>query len=271
LIKSGLIPGLSKKPVVVTAERNPLAGLSGTGRISRIPEVPMRIARFLFGYRDDLDLAGRWWHRLITVVFACGMLIVAAMAVLAFLNRPYFPRKADITPIIALRQMTKQAPADVSNTIPDFLKIDGDLGALKDGRLHPVNEAALLNGICSSNLRQHLDELAQALNRVPPVSTDITAAIAGEFLTKSDSDLKPGDERRYCWYDADAVPFMSSDILKYRRTWKAYARQYSIIALKTGGTLATLAWLLSTFYYRGVVYIVCGGRKQTPANDVVSV
>lgn len=231
----------------------------------------MRIVRILFGYRDDLNLAGRWWHRLLAVVFVCGMLVVAILAVSALLNRPYFPNKADITTIAALRQLTKEAPVEIPNTIPIFLRIDGELGALEeDGRLHPVDEWALLKGVCSANLMQHLDVLAEAMSGPRPVSTEVTQAMAGEFLTKTDSNLKPGEERRYCYYDAEAVPFALSDILKYRRTWKAYARQYGRVALNTAGILTALAWLLSTLYYRGLVYVVCGGRKKT-ADQMASV
>ncbi len=40
----------------------------------------MPIARILFGYRDDLNLPKRWWHRLLVVFTAAAALVVSGVA-----------------------------------------------------------------------------------------------------------------------------------------------------------------------------------------------
>ena len=44
----------------------------------------MKLGRILFGFRDDLDLNQRWWHRLTKVAFVLSLIAVF----LWFLNIP---------------------------------------------------------------------------------------------------------------------------------------------------------------------------------------
>ena len=90
--------------------------------------------RILIGYREDLELSTRWWHRLAKVLFVLVCTIATAALAIGFAGVSYAPYERDVIKTDSLRAMTKIAPDDVANTIPPFLNAEGELGAAKRRR-----------------------------------------------------------------------------------------------------------------------------------------
>lgn len=231
----------------------------------------MILAKMLLGYRDDLDLASRWWHRLMKVVGIIAVILVGGFVFVLLSSSPYYPKESEIERIVSLREMTQKAPSDLVNTIPVFLGIEGELGALKDGRINFVSEYSLGKGVCSADLAANADAVAAELNEAAIPGGNYSAHDIRSMMERDAKELKPGEDKRYCIYDGEAVPFMSSEIIKYKRTWKATARQYGSASIWTLAWMAAFSLIALNLYYRGVIYIAFGKRRLAvpPATEKV--
>jgi hypothetical protein len=221
-----------------------------------------RLARILIGYRQDLDLPSRWWHRLLKVISVIGVLTTAAVTFFVISSAYYYPRAEHVDVLMSLRDMTRTAPRDRANTISTFLGSQGELGALRNGEIVFVSEYSLAKGVCSSDLAGNAEAVAQDLNK--GVGSDGLYSASGILsLIDRETNLNPASEKRYCIYDGDAVPFMSNEIVKYRWTWKASVQHYGWAALQTSIAMVIVTMIGLNLYYRGLVYIVCGPRQSS--------
>src|SRR5688572_25574703 len=86
------------------------------------------IRSILFGFRDDLDLDQRWWHRLAKVSFIVFALV--ATTVIVFLASDVTPDRGNITVLTTLPDFTEKNGKGGVNTTPAFLASPGELGLL---------------------------------------------------------------------------------------------------------------------------------------------
>ena len=217
-------------------------------------------ARILIGYRDDLDLSTRWWHRLLVVLGVLGLLVFGGVTGLLFSSDRYEPQVSDVRIIDNLRAFTKRAKRDVPNTIPDFLALPGELGGIKDGRkVVFVSGYSLEKSVCSADLSANAVKVTELINSHSGKSTKVSELT--DFLAKEEEQRKPTDEKRYCILNGD-IGMMSDEIIKYELTTLAEFKGWTRVVLLTTATVLSLIFVTTNVYYRGLVYVICGPRTR---------
>jgi hypothetical protein len=109
-----------------------------------------RLARILVGYRDDLHLASRWWHRLFKVLGTIGLIALGGLTVPVLNSARQEPAVSNVRILENLEEFTKKAKSEVSNTIPTFLELPGELGGIKDGKVIYISDDLLRKDFCSA-------------------------------------------------------------------------------------------------------------------------
>lgn len=226
-----------------------------------------RAARILVGYRDDLNLSTRWWHRLLVVLGVLGLLVFGGFTGLLFRSDRYEPQVSDVRIIDNLRTFTKRAKRDVPNTIPDFLALPGELGGIKDGRkVIYVGWYSLEKSVCSADLSANVVKVTELINSHGGKTTKVSELT--DFLAKEEEQRKPTDEKRYCILNSD-IGVMSDEIIKYELTTRAELKGWMRVVLLTTATVLGVMFVTANVYYRGLVYVICGPRKKREAGRPV--
>jgi len=222
----------------------------------------LRVVRVLLGYRDDLNLQSRWWHRLLAVLFALGSLAVGALTVIV-VNGNWTTGAAvgDIRIVDNLRAFTKKADPKIVNTVPEFLRLPGRLGGIKNGRVEELVTFSVATSVCSADLFSNATEVSTTLNSQLP-NEPVTASEFAAFLKSELNSLKSGEEKRYCMLSND-VGFSSDNVVKFEMQPWGKGKRWAGIASSAVVFDALLALVVLNLYYRGLVYIICGPRQQT--------
>jgi hypothetical protein len=228
-----------------------------------------RLRRILVGYRDDLELSSRWWHRLLKVLFVISAVVcVFGGIILAAAIEPVKTIVPNVT-YTDLDSYIKHASKDVANLIPGFLALEGSLGRLdaQNDRIDFLFTSDLTNNrFCNRDAYRHIDALLTFVNKdaeagkaqtIEGLKTELTqrGIIEGEgmcLILAAGKDL-PDDK------------YIISYKIRRSAQLSAFSKWLSI------GVLATALWwlLMSNLYYRGFVYIVCGRRKTNPSGIIV--
>jgi hypothetical protein len=216
------------------------------------------------GIREDLDLDRCWWHRLAKFLyFSLAALVGIAIIWWLFVQgEPTYEPKGEYVRVTSnLHDTLVQADLSVPNVIPGFLALPGQLGIQKDGKLEDSawRQSYLTRSICTPDAIRHSPAVAEALNK-----RDYTTKHTGYSVVTSlaDGDGKLPEHARFCWFDPAFTEVEIRNVVKYEFTtvglMKARVDYWWPVVLWIG--VAHL--LLSNFYYRGVVYVICGPRGK---------
>jgi hypothetical protein len=219
------------------------------------------LARILVGYRDDLDLASRWWHRLLKVTVILLLIAAGTLAFGVILNDS--PPTIFNTRIVAnLKDFTeKLPPRSTTNAIPAFLKITGQLGIVRyDNTIEPMLETELVKGECSR--RVEIPTKASQL-----ISLDPNARL--EVISSSIPNEPGGDPlKSYCSIPPKyAGNVVATQIVKWRYLPSVLSTAFFQAVVLT----ALLMVIMLNLYYRGVVYVIFGKRRKIEEDRRVAV
>ena len=219
----------------------------------------MHIGRWLFGFRDDLELNKIWWHRLFQVVGTIAMLLLLAASLL-IAHSEYSPETTleNVRIIATLRDFIKQSPKDIFNVTPEFLKSPGELGQLQDSRIVFLYSADVAKRMCTPDPYQHIAEVVAYLNGHK--NDSVVHTVSSEAKLLESAGIRMGES---ACYDPDDVTLPdASNIVKYEFTSAALATKWAKAIGVTSG-IVTIAFILVTnLYYRGLVYVICGPRRK---------
>jgi hypothetical protein len=125
-----------------------------------------RIARWLVGYRDDLDLTSKWWHRLAKVVFFLFTVLVGLVSGFFVFDYAYYEESQagwpanQVNVITDLESFTVQHPA-MADTFSAF-RLTERIGERRDGRIKRVTPGES-DAFCNAKLSEHRADLAKFL------------------------------------------------------------------------------------------------------------
>ncbi len=227
------------------------------------------LLRWLVGYRDDLDLAPHWWHRLLTVLWVLAVLALGAWSLLAIQRMPDL-REANIETVAALKSYAASR-SDLPNAVPAFEAL-GPVGVLADDGTSVTPMTGLSQKVfCSHALGSYPAEIVAFLQanfaraggvpvadlQVEDVSGWLAAAEA------RDGPIEPGS----CLDIDDLLPADVNRVVVYRDT--SAARQHTWLAAFGYAALVAGLFALVTLnlYYRGLIYTVMGPSGRAPAQS----
>ena len=198
----------------------------------------MRLLRILIGYRDDLDLSAKWWHRLASVVFVLAFIAVIGIATfIAHDDKARRPRVSNVEILATINDvMLKDDKASRESYISDFQALAGEEGLQKGSGIEPI------------------------------YFYSVKCFIAKLVKNADGTEVQPPKPEPFCFDESNSsspATIETKDILKYRLTALGETRIW-FDAVWTGFLWAlALSIPLLTVYYRGLVYIVCGPRKKS--------
>jgi hypothetical protein len=128
---------------------------ASTPRIKAAPG----FAGTLIGYRPDTTI-GRG-SRLVLKTLFVTVVSVAGWALVAFTHGALPPRRDHVEILSTLDAHTRNAGADATNTIPDFLSLPGATGIIERSMaptdlLKEISEAELRQGFCSQSVARQI-------------------------------------------------------------------------------------------------------------------
>lgn len=225
----------------------------------------MRLLRWLVGFRDDIDLSGHWWHRLLTVLWFLSVLALGGSSVLTARRAPALVR-SNIEPIAALKSYAAER-TDLPNAVPAFEAL-GPVGLLTEGReeVRPMSGLSV-KVFCSHALAEYPGESLAFLQRnftsaggVPAAQLQL-ADVQGWMIAAEarDGPIEPGS----CLDFDDVLPDEVDLVVAYRYTGRAQIHSY-LDALGYAAVVAGLFALVTlNLYYRGLLYTIVGPRRQS--------
>jgi hypothetical protein len=203
--------------------------------------------RWLFGYRDDLGLAFKRWHRGFVVLFVLVMALVTALA--WALQPPAPPFQTDsLTVITSLENYTREHPG-LENAINGFSQLPG-LSAKRES----TGELSSFflwehDWFCNADLPSHWEAVRQWTgSQMDPISAqEFLAGVAAHCLTLRSARRQPH----------------AKDVLRVRYTGVALRTLAIQNTFRTTLISLGMALILLNLYYRGLIYIVCGSSITT--------
>lgn len=209
------------------------------------------IINTMLGIREGLNT---WWHRFLKVVFFFSLGVVFLISFVISFN--FIALSGINTTIVSnLNDFTASSDNETTNTIPSFLRIDGELGCFNPDTNH-INQIgnyyaekySLMESYCSYDLVSKIDDAVSFHNILHPGANWTKERIL-ELLNKD-------TEKRYCLINKD-VGCSSKNIVKYIKTPVFYieALFYPLLAVFIWG----IFW--SVVYHRIFLYIVYGNKK----------
>lgn len=219
------------------------------------------VARLLFGFRIDIDLNQRWWHRFAKVAY---VLAVVAFGLWGTSLPVSFPddddNVANIRIVETLADYTKAHPSD-EDPVESFA---GEY-RYRSGKREGNGKVSLLfyeaEMYCAVSPYDHLNVLRQYIrprdvgNRNPTEHDALALLVRLNVVEKDPSGYS-------CISFGDTMP-PPTEIVGWEYTLRAkligYAQLYAILALVG----AVLSLIVLNLYYRGLVYIVCGPRRAS--------
>ncbi len=215
------------------------------------------VDRVLFGYRDDVDLSQRWWHRLAKVVYICLMVLAALFAVTALFDTAPEPSIRNTRFTGVLSEVLKKADPSVPNVVPAFMLLPGKLGLLRDnGAIEYVSEMGVEETWCTPDAIRHLQATTQFLQtRGRGIPTTATVL---DGIKRVSQESSP----RLCWPGAYLTQGSWDRVVKYEFLPTAARNAMGRFALQALGWMFIAHIVIANLYHRGFVYIVCGPRKK---------
>jgi hypothetical protein len=217
---------------------------------------PFRLwAEDAVGYRPDDDVP-EWQRTMFKVVVAAGAICACALT-FWLLNRGELPRiPKNTSSILRLDDFTRNADRSVRNTMPAFLELPGEVGALSaDGSaIHEIDENALRNVMCASSLAALVrQEFPGYYERIPD-----------EELERSVLEKHPDYRDRLCAMPAwmDVTPH---DIIKYRL--KPVSPFRMSVVLWSMASMAGFVVVVLNIYYRLLVAFAAQAQGHTPISS----
>jgi len=203
-----------------------------------------------FGIREGLDT--KWWHRLLKVLFFFSLVLIFTVS-LAISISTITPNKRNTIIINNLKDFTASSNYDIVNTIPFFLKTDGEIGCYNSEtkKISYASEYFLQKSFCSFDIINRADDVVNLFNKENPGANYTRSDLFNKVLNKD-------TEKRYCLINKD-VDCLSKNIVKYRKTSLFYieAMTYSLVVV------SLLGLLLIFLYNRVFLYIIFGHKKKT--------
>jgi hypothetical protein len=217
------------------------------------------------GYRYDIDLAERWWHRLFKVLyFILFALVLAFFAILAYEANPE-RRFGNVEITGRLDEFLGRTDPSVPNVIPAFVLLPGDLAFLRaNGELDYLSSYSFEKSWCTPDAIRHLDATAdhlteRAFGRVVPPSDVLTS------IRRVSQESAP----QLCWFDSGMAGANMAEVVKFRFTQAAALQEKATFFFQAVGYSVLAHFILANVYYRGLVYVIVGPRRKTKAYEAV--
>jgi len=225
-----------------------------------------RAVRLLVGYRDDLELESKWWHRLLKVTFALLVVVCATFATLRVTSglepAPSTANAVVLTSLERVREAVERqnAAADVASA---FLAEPGAVGMLQDdGAISKWPAVSAVAGIVCTKTEQPVGEFLFREDR----------SYAGVHVIPDKARGRAG----HCGLgvlEYQGIPFMvlstrftvpELQVLSAERIvkWRYSARRYLKPGLVAASILLSMAIVVVNLYFRGLVYVLCGPRRN---------
>lgn len=218
---------------------------------------PIRLwAEDAVGYRPDDDVP-EWQRTVLKAVVAVGGMAVCALTIW-MLNRGELPRiPKNTSSILRLDDFTRHARHEERNSMPAFLALPGDVGALSaDGSaIHEIDENALRNVVCAPTLAVLVrQEFPGYYERIPD-----------DQLERLVLQKHPDYRDRLCalppWMDATP-----HDIIKYQMKplppFRASVVLWSIVSM-----MAFVVAVLNVYYRLLVPSAAAHAQSHTPISS----
>jgi hypothetical protein len=210
----------------------------------------------LFGFRDDIDLNQRWWHRLFKVLFLLAIGAVGVMLTMVSLEMS--PNTGNIEALKTLPDFTKERASADTNAAPEFVNLPGELGQiLEDGGVYYIGREQVEQMQCSRENAEWKDVPVAQTREAPDDFIPDSRPIPDHVDAPAEGGL--------CVVPASAhmlSDIKSSDVI-VKFGFRTSAKLYE--ASKALGITAALAFVAMNFYYRGLVYIICGPQRKPQA------
>ena len=210
------------------------------------------------GYRYDIDLNERWWHRLFKVVYFIAFALV--LTFFAFLGWETSPARrlenVDITG--RLDEFLARTDPTVPNVIPAFMLLPGDTAVLRtNGELGYLFSYDLEKSWCSPDAIRHLEATAAHLTERSFGRTVSTSDVLASIKNVS-QDPAP----RLCWFESGISQTNMSEVVKFRFKAAAERKAKAEFFFQVVGYSMLAHFILANIYYRGLVYIIVGPRRK---------
>jgi hypothetical protein len=206
------------------------------------------------GIRKDLDLQKKWWHRLLKVIFITFLGLLLPFSYYVSMNSVY-ENSTNISVITNLRDYTKTSSED--NSIQGFLSVRGSTACLNGNELHYFSEYILSSeGVCNIDMTANIDKVVGVMRSQQRFQKFNTEEIRSTVL----NELQNGKERRYCYMPV-SLDCESKNVVKYYRNYIYYLKPVLLSFLAT----SSAALLMQILYYRGLIYVIFGSKKDLVA------
>lgn len=215
-----------------------------------------KIKNIVFPYREGLE--NKWWHRLIKVFFVFLLVIVSVIVYICFLDGNKVS-KNDIDIINNLRQFTKEDSKNLDNTIPYFLKQNGELGCLEGDEIKYVSEYYLEEkSLCNKDIIGNFDKVIVAINKQENLNytQDQIEEFKNKTFEENESLVSKGEEKRYCFIKD--VECASNNIIKYKKNVFYYCEPLVYVL----PIIFVFYILCVNLYYRVFIYIIYGNKNK---------
>ena len=195
-------------------------------------------------FRKDLQLEKKWWHRSAKIFFVVSSIFVLVTAVVGF----YFAEQDNASQPKIIKRFADYIEESKNNCLHPKLESNSEG---KDG----INFSCYLLVIPSFLQQNSLKDYSLGCS----VGSHKVEYLSESSFEKS-VECSEGPDYK-CTVPQSICGGSALKIVKYEYEIRYQFTNYIFITLKTVGTL--LAWVLITliFYYKGLIYIIFGGRK----------
>jgi hypothetical protein len=219
-----------------------------------------RVLRVVVGYRDDLNLPSRWWHRLFFVLTALSLASIFILSVSVLHQRPTAVR-SNVIILADLQSYTSAHPTE-RNTFVSFAALTGFDGVIKDADDTIEDRWFVLyenNVLCNADFRNIVPEMTAWFK---------THTFDGGNVTEDSVRKALGDkDTGFCLFDKPTDWPAMSQIIKYRFPKRLLLKAWAQAVLYATALAFGTYVFLGNLYYRGLIYIIFGKRQpQTPAS-----
>ena len=147
------------------------------------------------GYREDLRLEEKWWHRLAQVVYTVvAALVVAVVAFIVWKSATPAANLDNATVIASLADVVERSKNPQANAAAILAGMSGSLGLIGANReISYLSDYALRQSFCTSNAHLAVNQVAAFLNE-----RDYTSVNTASNVRWSIPDGKPPIQ--LCWF-----------------------------------------------------------------------
>lgn len=219
----------------------------------------MRLLKALSGYRDDLALEARWWHRAINVLIALILLAVFATVLMVSRVKPRVGTD-EMLVVENLSAFIEKNPT-AKDALGPFERL-GETAKLNDDGTLSQLWLSPFEIFCSGDLRQSGEELAKFLRSADPENhLRATPESAMKWLENAGG---PGAGNCVELNAANYPPL--EKIVAAQPAAAAVAKRWAWAVAIAAGVTLTLAMLVFNAYHRVLLYVVFGRRKSNWAS-----